>query len=77
MGEWGEGGQRTRAELQQRPHGGDLPRAAGVAGFLARVGLPAGSAQRCFVREVRKVDVRAVIDQQLYNVEVEIRRRPH
>jgi hypothetical protein len=43
---WGWG--RTRAELEQRPHGGKLPRAAGIgeAGRIVGVDLREGEVQR-------------------------------
>jgi hypothetical protein len=53
----GETTQRTRAEPEQRPHGGELPRAVrvGVAGRRAGEHVRDGKAQRGTQLEVRVV----------------------
>jgi len=71
--EWGGGGgggggagQSTRAKPEQRPNGGDLPRAVrvGVAGRPAGGGPVHGEVQRGGSRRISKVHVGAAVSQQ-------------
>ena len=72
----GGAGQRTCAEPEQRPHGGQLPRAVGVgvSGRIVGVGLPDGEAQRSAPLLAHEPHVRTEVNEQSKGIGVVVLR---